>query len=77
MIEHELDVLSCLTLNNFNLRQTNYIEDFDLSKVNTNNYQYGKFEDVNDLLEKAEKQEDSSPSSLLKVSYFDFNVVCI
>ena len=63
MINHDLDVLSCLTSNNFNLQQTNYIEKFDLSKVNTNKYEYGKMQDVDELLKNAES------SSLLKVDY--------
>lgn len=71
MIDYDLDVLSCLAPNNFNLQQTNYIEKFDLSKVNTNKYEYGKMQDVDELLKNAES------SSLLKVDYFDFNVVCI
>lgn len=79
MMDHELDVLSCLSSNNFNLRQTNYIEEFELSNVDINKYEYGKFEDANELLKKSEEQDisSSSSSSLLKVSYFDFNVVCI
>ena len=77
MINHDLDVLSCLTSNNFNLQQTNYIEEFDLSKVNTNKYEYGKIQDVNELLKNADTQEGTETSSLLKVDYFDFNVVCI
>lgn len=71
MIEQDLDVLSCLSTNNYNLRDTNYIEHFDLNDVKTNNYKYGKNEDVNKLL------QGDSESSLLKVDYFDFNVVCV
>jgi len=79
MIDQELDILSCLAPNNFNLRETNYIEHFELSDIEKNIYKYGQIEDVNKLLHKLQEdaKPDSPPSSLLKVDYFDFNVVCI
>ena len=79
MIEQDLDILSCLASNNYNLRETNYIEHFELSDVESNNHKYGKFEDVNKLLRELHEdvKPETTPSTLLKVDYFDFNVVCI
>jgi len=92
MIRHDLDVVSCLTTNERSLKHTNYIEDFELSSIKQNHYNYCKFEDIRDMMKNINDYEASirdasgnllenidneKPSSLVKVNHVDFAVVCV
>tara|TARA_Y100000389_G_scaffold127050_1_gene124409 strand:- start:1 stop:726 length:726 start_codon:yes stop_codon:yes gene_type:complete len=93
MIKHDLDVVSCLSSNERSLKHTNYIEDFELSEIKQKSYNYCKFEDIQDKMNKLNEYEASirdasgnlkenietieKPSSLVKVNHVDFSVICI
>jgi hypothetical protein len=93
LIKQDLDIVSCLSTNERSLKHTNYIENFDLNSTSGASQEYCKFEEIQDMMKTIKEYEtnirDASgnlkediesiekPSSLVKVNYVDFSVICI
>ena len=89
LLAHELDIVSCLTLNKNSLQQSNYIEKFDLNDSTVESYSYENMERPNQILKEYKEYvnskndisgndvKDDEPSTLLKVEHLDFTVLCI
>ena len=52
LIAHELDIVSCLSLNKNSLQQSNYLEKFDLDDSTNASYSYEYMERPNEMLKK-------------------------